>query len=439
MPVEGNSDTGTLSDGIAHREGGQGQDDQMVDGLSELRVRKRTPTSKIGQLWDRPWLMGIVTLLALSVLPAVLIFGFGVAQGILWLPGDANGVLEDPNVLSYFPMVFLVVIGVRHAVERQYQTINSLWNRRVLRFESDTSYLESQYPEYASSLTLTHVQELISFYDFLLAKATFRGSNPEISCPDGYRSVYKNFRRVFFGIVLIGALVLITITYYHWFAIEMYGIDFWASSSYPVGFLIRFVYEAVLFLVVFPVVLIQALVSLFLVYHPLKRVGESNGIQFQRFALDDASGFSQFGIQSLTNVLALIPFAGPILMVTLFIPTTIFHIIGLVLVIGAVPLLFLAQLWSAHRALSRMQEMELAFVGEAFTQNYHLYKRRLVEADTMEELGDEALVTHGEALEKADVVFNGIKKQSTWPFDRAQLGQLASVVTFLVGVVISLF
>lgn len=437
MSSEGNGDTGSLSDGDDHRKGGQ--DDRILADLFEMGVKKRTPTSKIGQLWDRPWLMSTVTLLALSVLPAVLILGFGVARGTLWLPGDANGVLEDPNVLSYFPMVFLVVIGVRYAVERQYQTINSLWNRRLLRFASDTSYLEGKFPEYASRLTPADVQELISFYDFLLAKATFRGSNPEISCPDRYRSVYRNFRRLFFGIVLIGAVVLVTITYYHWFAIEMYGIDFWASASYPVGFFLRFVYEAVLFLVVFPVVLTQALVSMFLVYHPLKRVGESNGIQFQRFELDDASGFSQFGIQSFTNVLVLIPFAGPILMVTLFIPTTAFHIIGLVLVIVAVPLLFLAQLWSAHRALSKMQEMELAFVGEAFTENYHLYKRRLVETDTMEEFADEALVTHGEALEKSDIVFNGIKKQSTWPFDRTQLGQLASVVAFLVGIVVSLF
>lgn len=436
MSSEGNGDRGTLSEVLEHREGGQ--DDRAVDDFSGMRVRKRQPTSMIGQLWDRPWLMGAVTLVALSLLPAALIFGFGYLEGALWLPGDANGVLEDPNVLSYFPVAFLVVMGVRHAVERQYRTINSLWTRRVLRFSSDTSYIEDEFPEYASSLTPADVQKLISFYDFLLAKATFRGASPDISCPDEYRPVYRNFRRVFFGIVLVGSLVLVTITYYHWFAIEMYGIDFWASANYPVGFFLRFVYEAVLFLVVFPIVLIQAIVSLFLVYHPLKRVGESNGIQFQRFALDDASGFSEFGIQSFTNVLALIPFAAPIVIVTLFIPTTIFHIIGLVLVTVAVPLLFVAQLWSAHRALSKMQEMELAFVGEAFTENYHLYKRRLVEANTMEELADEALVTHGEALEKADVVFNGIRKQSTWPFDKTQLGQLASVVTFLIGIVVSL-
>lgn len=346
--------------------------------------------------------------------------------------------LEDPNVLSYFPTVFLVVIGVRHAVEKQYQTLNSLWNHRVLRFASDTEYLEGEFEEYASQLTAEDVRELIAFYECLLATATFRGGHPAVSCPDRYRSIYTQFRRVFVAIVLVGAAVLATITYYHWFAVEMYGIDFWASASYPAGFFVRFVYEAVLFLIVIPVVLTQALISFFLVYHPLQHVHNVNGIQFRRFALDDASGFSQFGIQSFTNVLVLVPFSVPIIMLTVFIPTTVFHQIALVLVAVAVPVLFFAQLWSAHRALSKMQEMELAFVGDAFTENYHLYKRRLVETDTMDELADDALVTHGEALEKADVVFNDIKKQSTWPFDKAQLGQLASLVTFLLGIAVTL-
>ena len=402
----------------------------------ELAIEKREPSSWLGRLWDRPWRFAAAVFLVFTLFPFVTFLGISAAEGSLWLSGDANGFFEDLIFLSYGPVSFLGIMGVRFALERQYETLNSLWRRGLIRFESAADSTEDTL-EHRSTLSRAEFESTVAFYDFLLSTVTLRGTAAP-DCPPEYESAYHNFRRVAVVLSAAGLLGLAVGTYYHWNALAAYGVDIWASANYPLGFGARFVYEALLYVVVIPLLLTQLCVSFFLVYHPLKRLEETNGIQFRRFSPDEAGGFSRFGVQSFSNVLAMMPLAVPMGIYAVFYPTTPQIIASLSLFVVAVPTAFLVQLWRAHRAMAKLQEIELEILGEALTENYHLYKERLSSADSMTEVDDEKLVVHGEALEKADTVYNDIRKQPTWPFGRTQIGQVFSLMAFLVGIMISL-
>lgn len=418
--------------------GSQKAHSESQHGEKEFTIIKQPPSSRLGELWDQPLRFTLTVLAIFSILPFILFIIIGFTQDSLWLHGAANGIFEDPIFLSYFLVISLAVISIRYALERQYKTINSLYENGVLRFEQDTSHLTENYSEYKSTLTEDEFREMVDFYQFILARFTFRENVDVSTCPKKHRMKYKYLLRM--GIILsVGGIIALSVgTFYHWFAVDTYGFDIWASSNYLVGFVSRFVYELILYVFVIPFVLTQLLLSLLLVYHPLKRLDETNGISFYRFAPDEAGGLQQFGIQSFTNVFALMPFVISIIMYAIYYPTTNLLLAGLGLYTLAVPTIFIGQIWRAHRSMLEMHEVELNIIGEALTENYQLYKDRLIEADSMDEINDDKLVTHGEALEKADVVYQGIQKQPTWPFGRTQIGKLLSVITFLIGIIVSL-
>lgn len=399
-----------------------------------LSVRKQPATSRLARLWDHTPSFVFGTLLAFLVVPYGTFLLLGVWQGNLHLPGEQQGLFDTPAMLTVCLVVVLVVVAIRYALEQLYDTFRS-FNERTLRFADDRSSasLDGEYDRFASTLTREDLRELLSFYEFLLAKATFRGDSDGVSCPERYQSVYQRFRIVFLVALAGGLLLLAVTTTYHWFAEAVYGFDIWASSTYPASFAARFVFEAVAICVVGPWLITSFVLVCYLTYQPFSYLRDRQGLRFHLVSVDGVGGFSAFGNQAFKNLLVLGPFGVQLAVYALFLPTTALLLVAAGLLVLALPTFFLSQLLSAHWAMQDARELELEIIGNAYADNYEAYKELLVETDFDADVDGEDLVTRTETVEKADAIYSQVRNSPTWPFQRTVIAKVASLVFSLIS------
>jgi hypothetical protein len=334
-------------------------------------------------------------------------------------------------MLTVFIVVFLVVVALRHAVENQYGVFHML-NERTLRFNDDimTESTNNNFSYHSSKLERKEMKELLKFYDFLLAKITFRASNA--SCPAAYEPKYNKLRKLRVGAIAIGIIVLGVVTYYHWFAESMYGVDLWSSSNYPLSFTARFIYELVALVLVGPWAFWSFFLLCFLIYHPFRVLENRNGIRFNRISVDDIGGFSAFGTQAFKNMLILAPFSVQIAIYELYLPTTEILLAGVVVYILAIPTFFFAQLLSAHRAMETARQIELEMIGEVYTNIYNEYKRLLLNNDTAD-INNSDLKSYQDSVEKWDKTYKQFRNSPTWPYQRSIIRKVISFVATLIS------
>ena len=424
------------------------EDVAKADWSFSLTIQKPGSNSFIVRLWDNGILFYPVAFLILIVLPYSIMFGVNYWQGSLTLPGEQQGLLESQAFHTYFLVSFLCLILSRRALNKMYDTLQSLRKQNLIRFEDDndsdylvqtqSKYFDMSKIDFTSQLSREAFSETMQFYRFLLAKVTFRGNHETISCPELYRSTYRWMKFGYFLAVMGGIVVLGVTTVYHWFAETAYGYDIWFSANYPVGFAVRFVYDAFLFVLLGPFLIAQVAVLVYLIYHPFKFLNARNGLRFRRYAPDGVGGFSKFGNQAFNNVLILLPFYVTAVTYYLYLPLLTHIIVGVLLYILAFPLLFFAQLLTAHWAMKSAIETELEIIGQTYGENYLQYKNDLLDSGSLADVNDSELAIHHDALGKADTVYNEIRNRPTWPFDRAVVGKVVSLTLSLFsGVVLA--
>lgn len=424
-----------MSDGRAeHADDVGSSEEARASADVSLTVRKQPPTSRLARIWDYTPSFVLGAVLSFLVVPYGTFLVLGAWQGNLTLPGDQQGLLDTPAMLTVCVVVVLAVVAIRYALEQLYETFRS-FNERTLRFEGDPSsaYLDGHYGEFASDLTRPELRELLDCYEFLLAKATFRGGGDAVTCPDRYRSVYRRFRRLYLVCLGGGVLLLGVTTGYHWFAESVYGFDIWASSTYPASFLARFVFEAVAICLVGPWLITSFVLVCYLTYQPFSFLERRQGLRFHLVSIDGVGGFNAFGNQAFKNLLVLGPFAVQLVVYGMFLPTTALLVVAAGAMVLAIPTFFLVQLLSAHWAMEDARELELEIIGNAYADNYEEYKRLLIETDSFGDVDGEELVTRTETVEKADVIFSQVRNAPTWPFQRTVVAKVASLVFSLVS------
>lgn len=414
-------------------------------------IRQIPPTGPLSWLWNRPKLFAPAAILGWAVLPFLVFLVIGVVQGTLVLSGDGHGVLESTAFLTYFPTGGLLIVLVYYATRNLRGTLNSVAN--LARFEEDTTFLEDE--RYRSSLTKDDLDELFRFYEYVLANLSFRGSAADVSLPgadsdgngadDGsgddpnedYARTYLLWFRIPYALFTVGAFAFFLLAAeHHWNAVETYGFRLWSSQEFLVGFAARTVYDFMLYVLMGPFVAVRLLACIYLLHHVMTRLQRENGIRFLRFAIDEAGGFGKFGTQSLKNVFVLLPFTIPIAVSIVFLPVNELTLGGIVVFLLCLPLVFFWPLLGARRSMKRMKQMELEIVGDSLLNNYEGYRRQLVNADTETEY--EVLTDQGEAIERAETIFNGIKNQPAWPFSKTLIGQFLSLMTILSGALLTL-
>ena len=411
------------------------------DRSSSWTIKKPESDFFLARLWDNGVLFHFVAFLTLIVLPYLVMFGVNYWQGSLTLPGEQQGLFESQAFHTYFLISFLCLTLARRALEKMYDTLQSFKKQNLVRFEDDndsgyviqteSKYFDMSGIDFTSQLSREGFSETMQFYRFLLAKVTFRGNHETVSCPESYRPTYRWMKYGYLLAVLGGVIILGVTTVYHWFAETAYGYDIWFSANYPVGFAVRFVYDAFLFVLLGPFLVAQVTVLLYLMYHPFKYLNARNGLRFRRYAPDGVGGFSKFGNQAFNNVLIFLPFYIAAATYYLYLPLLTHIIVGVLLYTLAFPVLFIAQLFTSHLAMKDAIETELEIVGQTYGENYIQYKEHLLGSGSSADVNDKQLAIHHHALGEADAVYNEIRNRPTWPFERTVVAKVVSLTLSL--------
>lgn len=415
--------------------------DRAADGSrpdEAASLEKPAPTNWLARVWDAPAKFVAVSFVLLVAAPGIAAVAAALLEGTLRLPGEAQGLLESIT-LTYLPTVFLCLYFARRAIEKQYGTLRSLAGRDLLRFASDEDAGERLSTDHGSRLRPDEYEELLRFYGRLLAAVTFRSHPDDGTLRPAHQRRYRLFKRGIVLVWLLGLVGLVTTTYNHWFSVAVYGFDTWYSASHPLGFAVRTAYNAVVFLGIGPVIVVQLAVLSFLLYHPFKFLEARNGLRYRRYAPDGVGGYSPFGHQSLHNVLVILPLSIIGVVYSFFLPPTRQLLVGGALYVLAFPVLFFGPLLHARSAIQGANERELNAIADAYADNYEDYKRELTEAESVTEIDDQHLLTRHEALQKADDVHKEIRDRPSWPFDRGILQRFASLMlTLISGFILSI-
>lgn len=444
-----------------------------IQGIRELEA-----TGRLSRLWKRPKTFVLAVFLAWTLVPLLAFAGIGLAQGTLFIE-DGHGVLEATTFLTYFPTSFLLIVAVTHALRTLRPTLNSLAG--LARLDEDTEYLQEE--QFRSRLSVAEMNQLFDFYEFVIAKMTFRGGAEGVALPgtaewtparaasgdaavgsgevsaDGGAEVEtdgggpgqnvelledfeRTWRRYFvypLGLFVFGGLAFFVIAkYQHWYALETYDTELWSSQQHLVGYFARMGYDFMLYVIMGPYVASALLASIALMHHALTRMERKNGIRFLRFSIDEAGGFGQFGQQSLRNTFVLLPLIIPMAVSIVFLPVNALTLVGIAVFLGSIPLVFFWPLLGARRSMKRMKQMELEIISSSLIEQYEECKRHLELTNTGNIDNANALVENGEVIERAEVMYDGIKKQPAWPFSRSLLTQFASIMTAAAGLLGSL-
>lgn len=332
-----------------------------------------------------------------------------------------NGILEDPIFLGYFPAAALTVIAGKGLVSGFHRIIETTSSRLVMLKGEDGG---------DSQLTEEDRAQLTLFQQLLISSLLPWNKSPQMQflTPENVAKI-RWVRRIPWIISIFGFLFLVMGTLQHWNSVDTYGFDIWASQNYLLGFMARLLYEAILYLIFFPMMFYWLFCSIYLKHQTLIQLEQKRGFRFIRFSHDEAGGMGEFGSQSLRNVVVMLPLLLPIIAYIIFYPVTPILIIGLSGFLIGLPILFLWPLLGARRSMIRMKELEIQTLATHFERSYFQHKRAVQESP--EDLELHGLT--GEALQRSEQIYQEMSNLPTWPFSRTLLTKFASIITTVTG------
>jgi len=332
-----------------------------------------------------------------------------------------NGILEDPIFLGYFPTVALTLIAIRPLVSG-FNRISETTSSRLVILKGEE--------EGDSELTEDDLRQLTIFQKSLIESLLpWKSISQKHLLTDENVSSIRSIRRIPWAISIFGFLFLILGSIQHWKAVDTYGFDIWASDNYLLGFISRLLYEAVLYVVFFPMIFYCVSCSIYLKHQTLTRLEQKKGFRFIRFSHDEAGGMGEFGNQSLRNVVIMLPLLMPIIAYIIFYPVTPLLIIGLIVFIIGLPVLFLWPLLGARRSMIRMKELELQMLATHFEKSYFQHKKAVMHHSDDLELQ----AATGGALQQSEQIFQEMSSLPTWPFSKTLIAKFGSIIAMLSG------
>jgi hypothetical protein len=332
-----------------------------------------------------------------------------------------NGILEDPIFLGYFPAAALTLLAGRPLIRGFGRIVETTSSRLViLQGEGDGgSELTEEERVQLTLFQMSVIEALLPWNKI---------SRKPLLAPQNIKRI-ERIRRLPWGISFFGFVFLILGTLQHWNAVETYGFDIWASDNYLLGFIARMLYEAILYVVFFPMMFYWLFCSIYLKHQTLTQLEQKKGFRFIRFSHDEAGGMGEFGNQSLRNVVLMLPLLMPIVAYIVFYPVTLLLIIGLAAFIIGLPALFLWPLLGARRAMTRMKQEEMLMLATYFEKSYFDHKKAIKHSPDDLELH----ALSGETLRRSEQIYQEMNSLPTWPFSKTLIAKFASILAMLSG------
>ena len=389
-------------------------------------IRDGVPSTWAARLWASPGRLYLSYILALAVIPAILFVLIAQHEQTFFLKGKNNGLFEDPIFLSYFPMMACLVIATHQVVRHATRTLNSLLS--VVEFRTDTG--DDSCPS-VSRLEVKEFDAMLRWCEYVICQLSFHTPSNGVALPDSYRHRSRRLHAIWWISILGGILFTAMSTWSHLNAEARYGFQIWSSGEHLLGFGARLVYEILINIVVFPMVVYRLGASVYLMYHSLALVDSRNGLRFLRFPPDEASGLALYGSHSLRNSLAVLSFSLPIVTYFIWYPLTPALIIATVVFNIALPAVFFIPLLGARRSIIRVKQKELERLGQTYEEAYSKYKRDFGKISLKEQY------TATELQVQMELIFSSIAQLPLWPVRRRTNRQLISILAGLAALVVS--
>ncbi len=333
-----------------------------------------------------------------SILPFIIFMFSAKIDNSLFL-NNGLGLLSDIIFLSYFifiPLIFSLAIIYFPYIN---EVIKSLNNVVIIKENSNNSD-----------------KDLFTYKDFNQLLNKFR----KIINAEGKYSKIK------WGLIIGGIGWLLMGANAHWNAVSNYGQDIWSSKNHLTSFVIRTAYEAIIFGILFPLVLHKYLTILYSMKNILQELTERKALKLRPINPDKAGGLGKMGQFSLKLVFFLLSPLIPIFAYIFFGQINIIFLVGLTLYIPLLIFAFFYPLSGAHFAMKKFKEEELNRLSKEFNKVYDEFNNKL------RKISLNQLNIEFEVLEKIDALYKKAEKMPVWPFDTETIAKFGSILAAII-------
>ena len=332
-----------------------------------------------------------------GILPAILFFLTSYIDGSIYLPGE-RGLIQDYIFLSYFvfiPALFLAAMFYFPAFPKVLHTLQD-----VIEKQGDSNDLKV--------LSKTGFEDILRKYEaIILGKST---------------KWFKNIA------VLGGFCWVILGAKSHWFAFSTYSMDIWSSQNYLYSFIVRTIYEGIVFGILFPLTLFKFIMILYTMRSICRTLIENKAIRLRALNPDKAGGLGRLGKYSLKLVVFLIPPLIPILTYLFMGNVTTLLIVGVSLYIPLLIFTFFFPLSGAHDAMKNYKGLALKSLSREFNRIYDGFIDHITDQTKGRDEKIKKLAADSDLMEKLDELYQKAEQMPVWPFDTNTITKFLSLI-----------
>ena len=363
------------------------------------------------EVFGEPWLRSILGSSAskpkavimiwatFGLLPLVLYIITTLIDGSFSLEGDAVGLREDITSFSFWVVLPAVVSGVVIVLGRFPDVLHTLQNV-IARTDTKGSSADG-----GNRLAAEGFEDILKRYE---RRLMVKGGS-------------RNLATV---LVAIGLALWAQATGTHWFSTESfaYGFDTWGSQNYMTTFLVRTLYEFVLYAMVGPYVLFKFIMILHTMRSICIELHRMKVLRIRPLNPDKAGGLGGFGQYSLS---LLLPVSAPVVLIAvyaLFLGVNPLFIVTNSLYVALLITLFFYPLSGAHQAMRDRKQETLRVLSSQINARYDNFMGAMT-YDTPPTLGPDF-----EVVDKLDKIYVRVQGMPVWPFDLATFSRFATII-----------
>jgi hypothetical protein len=328
------------------------------------------------------------------------------------LPVNNNmGLWEDVIMLSYFifiPALLMAAILVFPAFPATMQTFRQV----TMEYPSRTTVSNNNK---AINKDATALNPLIST----------EGLNQLLKNCEGMikgKGNAKYILAIFFVIGLAWAVYGATV---HWNVGYTYMSDLWSSQNHVPAFILRTIYEGIIFVFIFPFLAFKHVMILHSIRYVCVELNKRNALRIRPLSPDKAGGLGALGAFCLKMVFVILPMMIPLVLYPIFGELNELFSAGIILYIPALIFAFLYPLSGAHNAMTKFKRQELSALSREFNRVYDEFVRDIRDRQ-LKDIPDDF-----ELMGKMDQLYQKADSMPVWPFNLEILSKLGSVLVFV--------
>ena len=211
----------------------------------------------------------------------------------------------------------------------------------------------------------------------------------------------------------------------HWNVSYPYMSDFWSSQSNVPAFIVRTIYEFIIFGFIFPFIAFKYVMILHSIRYMCVELNKRDALKIRPLSPDKAGGLGALGAFNFKMVLVILPMIIPLVLYPIFGGLNELFSAGIIIYIPALCFAFFYPLSGAHNAMSKFKKQELSILSWEFNRVYDEFVRD-IRSKQLKDIPDDF-----ELMEKLDHLYQKAESMPVWPFNLAIFYKLGSVIVIV--------